>query len=158
MSIIDLCNAYHFDYYGRTVVVSIFSLVLFRLGHTRLFSQLAAYDLLIFIILGALLGTAIINKELFISSLICCVIITLLHRLFGYFSSHNAFTNKLLKGERVTLYTDNQWHKENLEACSLNKADVYQELRSSQGTNSIKNIKKIIMECNGKISFLEEST
>ena len=103
MDLSQLYTSYHLDYYGRAIAVSIFSLSLFRVGNSRLFSQLAAYDLLIFVILGALLGTAIIDKDLFVSSLICCLIITCLHRFFGYMASHNIMS-KFLKGRRELLF------------------------------------------------------
>lgn len=151
----EIYFSYHIDYYVRTVIVCCYSLFLFRIGNSRLFSQLAAYDLLIFIILGALLGTAIIDRDLFFSSLVCCYIITLLHRFFGYLSSRITPANKYLKGNCVILYEDNEWIKDNMQACSLNKADIYQELRSCLGINTLDSIKKIIMERNGKISFLK---
>lgn len=155
MDFSQLYTSYHLDYYVRTVVVSIFSLFLFRVGHSRLFSQLAAYDLLIFVILGALLGTAIISKDLFISSLICCVIITYLHRFFGYMASHHIMSD-YLKGRSVILYKNDKWMDRELEDCCLNKADIFQELRNSLGINSLNSINRIIMERNGKISFLKK--
>ena len=155
LDVAQFYTSYHIDYYVRAVVVGFFSLFLVRVGNSRLFSQLAAYDLLIFVILGALLGTAIINKDLFFSSLICCLIITYLHRFFGYLASHHLMSH-FLKDKRFMLYENNKWQNRNLEECSLNKADIYQELRNTLGINNLNSINKIIMEGNGKISFLKK--
>ena len=51
---------------------------------------------------------------------------------------------------------NNKWFESRLEACSLSKADIFQELRNSMGVNNLEGIKKIILERNGKISFLKE--
>ncbi|MBA2656439.1 MAG: DUF421 domain-containing protein [Tatlockia sp.] len=146
----------HFDFYLRTILVMFYSLFLFRISNTRLFSQLAAYDLVVFILLGALLGEAIINKDSFIPCLINCLIITLFHKKMGSFSNRSFIPSKFLKGEKLVLFEDDEWNKDNLNSCCLTKEDIYQELRCSLGLDSTKNLKKIIMERNGKISFLAE--
>ncbi|MBA2710520.1 MAG: DUF421 domain-containing protein [Tatlockia sp.] len=151
----DLYSTYHIDYYTRAVIVTFFAILLFRVGNTRLVSQLAPYDLVIFIILGALFGTAVIDKKLFVPSLICCSIITLIHRGLGFISTLNPFFAKYFKGERVILYSNSTWHDSNLDSCSLNKDDIFQELRTSLGINTMEPIKRIIMERNGKITFLK---
>lgn len=156
MGFFEFISIYHIDFYIRAIVVTMFSLFLYKFGNSRLFSQLAAYDLLIFIILGALLGTAIINKDLFVSSLVCCLIITSIHRFFGYLSLVHKPTNNLLKGNAIVLYENKRWVKENLRKNCLNKGDIYQELRNSQGIDNVDTIRKIIMERNGKISFLRD--
>lgn len=155
MSTMELLSSNHADYYIRAIVVTIYALCLFRICDTRLLGQLAAYDLLIFIILGAILGTAVIDKHLFLPSLICCLLITLLHRFFGYLSTINNFTRKYFKGDCIILYKKNKWLENNLRACSLSKDDVYQELRCNAGVDNLNTIEKIIMEKNGKISFLK---
>jgi uncharacterized membrane protein YcaP (DUF421 family) len=149
-----ILDIFHFDYYIRAIVVTFYALFLFRIGNTRLFSQMAAYDLFIFVILGALLGQAIISKQSFVSSLICCSIITLLHKYLGSLAQKWSLV-KFLKGERRVLYTNKQWERENLESCNITKDDIFQELRCSLGLNSTETINKIIMERNGKISFLQ---
>ncbi|MBA2648889.1 MAG: DUF421 domain-containing protein [Legionella sp.] len=149
-----LSSVYHLDYYARAITVTFYSIFLFRIGDSRLFSQIAAYDLLIFIILGALLGEAIIDEKLFLPSLICCLIITLLHRFLGSLSSLNLLSIRYLKGKKIILYKNQTWLEKNLKACSLQRDDVYQELRYNLGIDDIKKVDKIIMERNGKISFV----
>lgn len=151
-------SVYHIDYYTRAVIVTFFAIFLFRIGNARLVTQLAPYDLVIFIILGALFGTAVINKNLFIPSLVCCLIITLIHRFLGFLSMFSPFFAKYFKGERVVLYSNNTWLDSNLESCCLNKEDIFQELRASLGINTMGPIKRIIMERNGKITFLKHQT
>ncbi|MBA2652064.1 MAG: DUF421 domain-containing protein [Tatlockia sp.] len=152
----NVFSAFHIDYYTRAIVVTFYALFLFRISDNRLLSQLAAYDLFVFIILGAILGTAVIDKELFIPSLICCFIITLLHRFLGFISTFKV-TQKYFRGKRITLYENNKWQHNHLDSCSLQKDDIYQELRCSLGIDSMDTIEKIIMEKNGKISFLKQA-
>lgn len=143
-----------YSLYLRAVGVTFYALFLFRVSNTRLFGQYAAYDLIIFIILGALLGEAVINQELFIPSLVSCLIISLIHKSFGFIAAKVNCSVKYIKGERLVLYRENNWHQVNLDSASLSKGDVYQELRCDHGINNLDLIEEIALECNGKVSFL----
>ena len=143
-----------YDLYIRSLVITLYALFLFRATSARLFGEHSTFDFIILIILGAILGEAIVNNIPLLPSMISCAIIVIIHRILAFLSYKSHHVGKYIKGEKIVIIKDGQYQWDRLHCCRLTENDILQSLRTQHGTNDIGNIDKAILERNGEISFL----
>lgn len=144
-----------FDYqlYVRALIILLYAIIIFRINLTRLHGNHSPLDFIIYIILGAILGEAIINKIPLIPSLIVATIVILTYRFLMYLTFKSAFIGRYVKGEKIVIIKDGKYIKKNLECARITPNDIRQALRLQCGTEKIDHIKMGILERGGEISF-----
>src|SRR5881398_2717627 len=77
---------------SRGIVVFIIAFLLIRISGRRSFGIRTPLDNIITISLGAILNRAIVGASAFLPVIVCCLVIVLMHRLFGWLIvRHKAF-------------------------------------------------------------------
>lgn len=144
-----------FDYglYLRGIIVTLFAIVIFRVNLSRIYGNHSPLDFIIYIILGAILGEAIVNNIPLLPSLVVCTLIALLYRLLAYISYKSHSVGQYIKGDKVPLVKDGKYIRTNMKCTRLTPNDVLQALRLQYGINTIKSVKTAILERGGQISF-----
>ena len=140
----------------RTLVVFVFVLVLIRLTGMRAFGIKSAFDTCIIIILGAILGRAVVGASPFLPTLAACTVLMIVHKVIASLSVNNDFISHLVKGVPVLLYKDGVLFEKNLRKCDLSRGDVMEEVRLRLEQNTLENVDEIYMERTGKISVTEK--
>ncbi|KTC92871.1 MULTISPECIES: DUF421 domain-containing protein [Legionella] len=145
-----------FDYglYLRGIIITLYAIILFRANSARLFGNHSPLDFIIYIILGALLGEAVVNNIPLIPSMIVCAFIVAIHRLFAYLSYKNQWMGSYIKGEKVCLVKNGKYIEKNIRSCRLTPNDILQALRVQHGLKKITSIKEATLERSGQISFI----
>lgn len=145
-----------FDYgiYVRGIIITIFAILLFRASATRLYGNHSPLDFIIYIILGAILGEAIVNNIPLIPSMIVSSIIVAIHRVLAYVSYKSSWLGKYLKGDKVYIVKNGKYIEEGLRCCRLTENDILQALRLQQSSEDIKMVKLAALERGGQISFI----
>ncbi len=151
---LGLNNIIDIPLFLRGIIITLYAMFLFRANSSRLFGDHSAFDFIISIILGAILGEAIVNNIPLIPSMIVCALIVLLHKLLAYISYKSHRFGKYIKGEKVLIYKNNKYVKNNLQCCRITENDVLQSLRMQWGIGNIKDVKEATLERNGQISFI----
>jgi len=141
---------------GRAIVVFIFTLVLIRIAGRRSFGLRAPFDNVILILLGAILGRAVIGVSPLFSTLFAGLIICILHRLLAWASLKSAFIEQIAKGAKRILYKNGHFVKENLKSSLVNEEDLKEELRLRALVDSFDKVDAIYMERNGEISTVKK--
>lgn len=150
----DLKSILDFGLYVRTIIITLYAIFLFRASSSRLYGNHSPLDFIIYIILGAILGEAIVNNIPLISSMISCAIIVIIHRVLSYLSYNSHWVGAYVKGEKLCIVKNGKYIKKNLHACRVTPNDILQSLRLQHGFEEIKSIKKAILERGGQISFI----
>ncbi len=144
-----------FDYklYLRGVLITLYAIIIFRINLSRLYGNHSTLDFIIYIILGAILGEAIVNNIPLLPSIIVSTLIILIYRglIFCAYKSH--LVGKYLKGEKVELIKNGQYIEKSMKCARITEHDMLQALRVQHGTEEIELIKKAILERGGQISF-----
>jgi uncharacterized membrane protein YcaP (DUF421 family) len=140
----------------RGVAVFLFALVLIRISGRRSFGIRSALDNIIVILLGTVLGRAIVGASAFLPVMVTCLIIVLLHRVFGWLIAHIAWFSKLIEGDKILLFEEGGFIENNLSKGLVCKEDVMQGVRKSALTEQLDKIKKIFIERNGEISAIKK--
>ncbi|MFC3907531.1 DUF421 domain-containing protein [Legionella dresdenensis] len=139
--------------YLRGVCITLYAVIIFRINPSRLYGNHSALDFIIYIILGAILGEAIVNNIPLLPSMIVCTIIVLMYRALIYLTYKSHRIGKYIKGQKITIIRNGKYIKKNLQCTRLTTNDVLQALRLQYGVNSINQVKIAILERGGQISF-----
>ena len=148
-----LKDVFDFSLYLRGIVVTIYAVAIFRINLSRIHGEHSPLDLIICIILGAILGRAILNNVPLLPSLIVTTIIILLYHFLVFLAFKSHRFGKYIKGDKIVIIKDGKYLKHNLKSCRITNNDVLQALRLQHGIEDIENIKTAILERCGQISF-----
>lgn len=139
--------------YLRGIFITLYAIIIFRINLSRLYGNHSPLDFIIFIILGAILGEAIVNNLPLLPSMIVCTLIIGMYRFLTFLTYKNHRIGKYVKGEKITIIKNGKYINVNMAHCRLTTNDVLQALRLQYGINQIKTVKIAILERSGQISF-----
>ncbi|MDP1604945.1 MAG: DUF421 domain-containing protein [Legionella sp.] len=140
--------------YVRGIIITLYAMILFRTNSSRLYGNHSPLDFIIYIILGAILGEAIVNNIPLLPSMIVCALIVAIHRFLAFLSYKSHRIGKYIKGEKVNILKNGKYIEKNLRCCQITKNDILQALRSQHGLDKIDSVKMAILERGGQISFI----
>ena len=145
-----------FDYglFLRGIIITLYAIILFRANSTRIFGNHSPLDFIIYIILGAILGEAIVNNTPLIPSMIVCALIVAMHRFLAYLSYKSHWLGTYIKGEKLCIIKNGKYVEKNIRCCRLTPHDILQALRLQHGLEKITTIKEATLERCGQISFI----
>lgn len=145
---------FEYGLYLRGIVITFYAILLFRVSSPRIYGNHSPLDFIIYIIVGAILGEAIVNNIPLLPSMIVSAIIVLLHHLLAYlcFKSHSL--GKYIKGDKVCIIKNGKYLENELSSCRITHNDILQALRIQHGITHIKEIKEATLERDGQISFI----
>jgi len=139
----------------RAITIFFIALILIRFTGMRVFGIKSAFDTCIIIMLGAVLGRAVVGASPFIPTIVASTALVVLHKIIANISVDNQAISHLVKGKPLSLYKDGRLNNKNLKRCSLSLGDIMEEIRLTLNQNTMENIDEIFMERTGKISMLK---
>ncbi|UAY52872.1 DUF421 domain-containing protein [Ferruginibacter albus] len=140
----------------RVIVIFIYALVLIRISGRRSFGIRTALDNIIVILLGTILGRAVVGVSPFIPVITACLVIVIVHRVLGWAIVNSKFLSRIIEGEKITLYKDGNFIQKNFDSALVCKEDILQGVRKSALTEDLTKIDKIYIERNGEISAIKK--
>lgn len=136
----------------RGILIFFIALVLIRISGRRSFGMRSPLDNIIVITLGAVLSRAIVGASPFLTVIITCFVIVLLHRVLGLLIVRNKRFSNLVEGNKILLFKDGQFIRENINRALVGDEDIMQGIRETALTDNLDKIDKVYMERNGQIS------
>src|SRR6201996_9407444 len=140
----------------RGVIMFIIALILIRISGRRSFGVRTPLDNIITISLGAVMSRAIVGASDFVPVVVCCFVIVLLHRLFGWLIAHSKAFGRFIEGNKMVLFEDGKFQNDNMKKALVCQEDVMQGVRKSALTEDMDQIDKVYMERNGEISSIKK--
>ena len=141
---------------ARAVVMFAVSLVLIRISSLRLLGKQTAFDHLTVLMLGAMLGRAIVVGQSMGGSIIAATVIILLHRISGWIAFKSRFAGKLIKGKPIQIIKDSEFIEANLSRAHVTRNDIEETLKLELHSDDLSKIKDAYLERSGKISIIEK--
>jgi uncharacterized membrane protein YcaP (DUF421 family) len=141
---------------ARAVIMFAVSLVLIRISSLRLLGKQTAFDHLTVLMLGAMLGRAIVVAQSMTGSILAASVIILLHRVSAWLTFKSRFAGSLMKGRALQLIKDQEYVENNLSKAHITKNDIEEALRTELNSTDISKIKEAWLERSGKISIIEK--
>lgn len=140
----------------RGIVLFFIALILIRVSGRRSFGVRSPLDNIITISLGAVMSRAIVGASAFVPVVVCCFVIVLLHRLVGWLIANSKAFGRFIEGEKILLFEDGVFLKENMKKALVCREDLMQGVRKSAMTEDMEKIEKVFMERNGEISAIKK--
>lgn len=140
----------------RGVIIFVLVWVLIRLSGRRSFGIRTPLDNIIVVLLGAVLSRAVVGASPFCPVLACSVCIVLLHRFISYMTVKSKAIAKCVEGEKIIVYQNGKFIKNNLDRALVCEEDVMQGVRKSALTDFLGQIDTIYIERNGEVTAIEK--
>lgn len=141
---------------GHTAVIYLFLMFLLRLLGRRLMGQLHVLDLVIIIVLGSAVETAMVNGDTSLpAGLVSASTLLLLNRLFSRVLLRTKRLRGLLLGGPMLLVHEGEFVEKNLHRTGLTQEDVREGCRE-RGVSDLGRIRYAVMEEDGTISVLQK--
>ena len=138
----------------RTVVIYASALAIVRLGSKRFLSEASAFDVIVAIMLGSIMSSAINGSAPFVPTIVAGAVLIGIHWLLAFLTARLDWFGPLVKGNRQLLIRDGEIQVDGLRKSGLSQRDLEQHLRLEHKTTDISRIERAYMERNGKISVV----
>lgn len=139
----------------RAVVVSTTTLVLIRVSGRRSLGQHTAFDACITVLLGSILGRAVVGVSPFGATIAAGAALVLLHRAIAMLSVRSRLFDGLVNGHHRPLVTQGKVHEHSMRKGLVSEADLKQALREHSVPPDPAMAKEVILERNGIITVMK---
>lgn len=140
----------------RGVLVFLATLIVMRIGAKRTFGKETAVDYVVIILLGGILGRAVVGASPILPVIISTFFILLFHRFLAWICLRNHFMGNLIKGEKKQLFADGKPNKKNMDTALISNEDLLEGIRMMINARDTSNVKEIFIERNGEISVVKK--
>ncbi len=138
----------------RAFFIFIIAGALIRLAGIRAFGMKSPFDYIIILLLGAILSRAVYGASSILSTLTACVVIVLMHRLFGFISIYSDTFGKLVKGDKVLLFKDGKPIRKNMRKSLISDKDLAEGIRMEIHVEDSDQVDAAYLERSGHISVV----
>ncbi|HET7583485.1 MAG TPA: YetF domain-containing protein [Gemmatimonadaceae bacterium] len=138
----------------RTIVIYVCALAIVRFGSKRFLSRASAFDVIVAIMLGSIMSSAINGSAPFVPTIVAGAVLVGMHWLLAHLAARLDWFGPLVKGHRQLLIRDGEIQEEGLRKSGLSRRDLEQHLRLEHNTTDMSTIERAYMERSGKISVV----
>ena len=138
----------------RTITVYVFTLAIVRFGSKRFLSKATAFDVIVAIMLGSIMSSAINGSAPFLQTILVGSVLVATHWLIARLAFHSDWFGPLVKGKPVLLIKDGEVQQDGMREAGLSDLDLTQALRMQNNHTDPANIKQAYLERNGNISVI----
>ncbi|EJN08368.1 DUF421 domain-containing protein [Herbaspirillum sp. YR522] len=137
----------------RAVIVFVATLTFLRIAGRRSFGQGSAFDLCLMVLLGAILGRAVVGASAMYPTLCAGATIVILHRLLAIVLMRWPGLDNLLSGHERQLVRQGQVDEDEMRAGLISHTDLQTALRKKGDGLSLDAVSSAVLERNGEISI-----
>jgi uncharacterized membrane protein YcaP (DUF421 family) len=112
------------------------------------------FDYTIILLLGAILSRAVYGGSSIPSILTACLVIVLMHRLFGYLSLFSDKFGRLVKGDKIQLFKDGEPIRKNMRTSMISNKDLAEGIRMEVHFENAERVEAAYLERSGHISVI----
>lgn len=142
---------------ARCTIVFIMALVFIRISGMRTFGTKSAFDVIVSITLGGMLGRCIMGHYPFFASLIASAGLILLHRLASFIVSRSKQMGRLIEGEAVLVFGNGRRQERTLKKYNINEQELLTAIHEDN-LEDFGNVKYIWLEPDGKLSVIKKQS
>jgi uncharacterized membrane protein YcaP (DUF421 family) len=137
----------------RGILVFLYGLVLVRLAGQRVFGKLAAFDIVLAVLVGSNLSRTLTASAPLVPTLAATAGIVVMHWLITYLAFSSKFAGWLLKGSVVPLVRDGQMNWQAMRKHGISEGDLEEAVRNT-GVREVNQVEAAFLERNGEISVI----
>lgn len=130
-------------------------IVLFKIAGRRSLAELTTFDFVLLMIIGEATQQALLGNDFsFTNSMLVIVTLIAIDVGLSLLKQHSIWVSRLIDGGPTIIVENGKILQKRLRRARLAEADVMEAARSSQGIETLAQIKFAILERNGKISVI----
>ncbi len=143
----------------RAVIVYLALLVLFRVMGKRTLSQVTTFDFVLILVVGEATGQVLVGDDFSVAAA-ATVIVTLvsLDRIADYLGFRFPKLDQLLESSSILLVDDGEILQERLRKSHVSVEEILTEGRRLHGLESLDQIKFAVLEKDGAITIVPQSS
>lgn len=138
----------------RGIVAYPLALFMIRVGDKRFVGEMAAFDFLVAIVIGAIISRGISGNAPFWASLATSFGIILLHRALAMAALRWQGLATLIKGRSTVLVRDGEIDWEAMRKTTIGERDLEEALRLNGRVEELERVRIACLERNGQISVI----
>jgi uncharacterized membrane protein YcaP (DUF421 family) len=138
----------------RTLLVYAVALAIVRLGSKRFISRATAFDVIVAIMLGSILSSAITGSTAFGPTLVGGAVLVGAHAIIAWLSAHFDQFGTLVKGAPVVLIRDGEVQPDGMRRSGISRGDLEEAVRLQGHQPDPSRVRVARLERSGRISVL----
>lgn len=138
----------------RAVVVFVITLALIRLSGRRSFGQHTPFDSCTTVLLGAILSRAVTGASPFVATIAAATVLVGMHRAVAFASLKWTWFEHLVSGRELEILRSGQPDKAMMKRALITDDDLREAIRQKTGNESILEIRRAVLERDGKITII----
>lgn len=139
----------------RGLVVFGAGLILVRVAHKRFFAKRTAFDFLLTLLLGSMLGRVVNGPEPLFATIAASFLLVILHRCLSWAAMRSKAVGNVVKGHTDVLVEDGRIATATLTAHRITMADLHEEMHLQANLTDLGDVAFAYLERNGEISFVK---
>lgn len=137
----------------RALIGFVAAWALFKLGKKRFLKRGSAFDALIAIMVGAVMGRGIVEGEHFLPSIAAGAVIVAAHWVFASLARRHGALAELIEGHERCLMADGVVDQRQMSRALVSEDDLIQALRLRTGQSDLSLVEAAWQEKSGEISL-----
>lgn len=134
-------------------------LVIVRLSGRRTLAQMTPFDLVIILVISETTQQAMVGEDFSITASVLLILTLFTADIaLSYVKRWWPYSARLIDGVATVLVVNGEFEEEAMRGCRLERRDVLEAARSQQGIETVKDIKFAILEVDGNISIVKNSS
>jgi uncharacterized membrane protein YcaP (DUF421 family) len=142
----------------RTLLIYGAALVIVRVGSKRFLSRASAFDVIVAVMFGSVVGRAINGSAPFFPTLAAGIVLVGLHWAFAALAFHTDWFGSVVKGNPVLLVRDGQIQWKGMRKSAVSERDLAEGMRIHGREPDPSKIKLAYVERSGRISIVAEKS
>jgi uncharacterized membrane protein YcaP (DUF421 family) len=139
---------------ARTLAVYAFALAVVRLGSKRFLRQASAFDVVVAITLGSILGRGMDGSGPLVTTLLCSAALIAVHWMLAALAYRIDWLGPLVKGHPTLLAQDGRIDRKAMREAGVSEHDLEQALRLQARRTDLAQIRLAYLERDGSISVI----
>ena len=140
-----------------TVLSMILLFLMTKLTGDKQISQMSAFDYIVGITIGSSAAEMAIGGDVFVPAAVVTFLYGVVAFAISYICNKSVRARRFLNGEPLLLYSNGVFYKKNMAKVRMDMGEFLTQCRTA-GYFSLESISSVIMESNGKVSFLAKGT
>ncbi|BDB27654.1 DUF421 domain-containing protein [Cupriavidus sp. TA19] len=140
----------------RAAIVFVGTWAMLRLAGRRAFAQKSSFDLCIVLLLGAVLARVVVGATSFAVAFAAAFVLVLLHRAVGWLSGRYPAFDRLTGGHALDLLSQGELDSGRVRRAMLTEEDLQANLRATLQTDSFADLTRVVLERDGKVTFVRQ--
>lgn len=130
--------------------------ILLRAAGERTLSKMNAFDFIVTVALGSVLGTVIVSRTVPLAEgVLAMALLVALQFAITWLSVRSGFVRRSIKGSPKLLLFKGEMRLDAMKAARVTESEVLAALRS-EGVGSLSSAAAVVLETNGKLSVVKD--